>query len=46
MADGARIRYAEVELLLGIFTPGENVKMTPYHRPIIKYSSREIFVNI
>jgi hypothetical protein len=26
--------YPEVEL--GIFTPGENVKIMPYHRPIIK----------
>jgi hypothetical protein len=28
---------------LGIFSPGENVKITPYQRPIIKYSSREFF---
>jgi hypothetical protein len=34
---------AEVEL--GIFKPGENFKITLYHRPIIKYFSREFFSN-
>jgi hypothetical protein len=37
------IVYSEVEL--GIFTLEENVKITPYHKPIIKYSAREIFSN-
>jgi hypothetical protein len=35
---------AEVEL--GIFTPGENVEITPYHRTTIKYSSPEFFLII
>jgi hypothetical protein len=30
------VREARAEVELGIFTPGENVKITPYHRPIIK----------
>jgi hypothetical protein len=34
-----------VDVELGIFTPGENVKIMPYHRPITKYSSREFFSN-
>jgi hypothetical protein len=38
-----RLRF-DSEVELGIFTPpGENVKITPYHRPIIKYSLREFF---
>jgi hypothetical protein len=38
---GTYVSYPEVEL--EIFTPGENVKITPYHRPIIKYSFLENF---
>jgi hypothetical protein len=34
------------EVELNIFTLRENVKITPYHRPIIKYSSREFFLII
>jgi hypothetical protein len=32
---------AEVEV--GNFTPRENIKIMPYSKPIIKYSSRELF---
>jgi hypothetical protein len=32
-----------IEVELDIFTPRENVKITPYHRPIIKFSSLEFF---
>jgi hypothetical protein len=37
--------YLNTKVELGIFTHGENVKITSYHRPKIKYSSREFFSN-
>jgi hypothetical protein len=43
LADNTLMYYHRTEVELGIFTPGENVEITPYHGPIIKYSSREFF---
>jgi hypothetical protein len=38
-----RARQINPEVELGIFMPGKNIKITPYHRPIIEYSCRAFF---
>jgi hypothetical protein len=38
------MNIVESEVELGIFTPEKNVKIIPYYRTIIKYSSREFFL--
>jgi hypothetical protein len=37
------IEYLCAKVELGFFTPSENIKIMPCHRPIIKYPSREFF---